>query len=89
MINSNNICENIIVWDGDTNKWQPPVGYLMLVQATTPTKNWKLTVDNTYALSDFIGDGDIGWTWDGVCLTTNQPQPSALASQPATDLPSV
>jgi hypothetical protein len=23
------IVENIILWDGDTNTWQPPEGYLM------------------------------------------------------------
>lgn len=90
MVNeSDNICENIVVWDGNSETWQPPLGYLMLVQATTPTKIWVLTVDNTYVLGDSIGDGDIGWTWDGTYLTTNQPQPSALAPQPITDLPSV
>jgi hypothetical protein len=25
----NNLVENIVVWDGDENTWQPPEGYLM------------------------------------------------------------
>jgi hypothetical protein len=41
MVNtSTNIVENIFVWNGDTNTWQPPANTLMLVQATTPAMVW-------------------------------------------------
>ena len=77
MVNSDNICDNICVWDGDPNTWTPPENYLMLVQATTPTKVWVLNEAKTeYVLTDSIGDGGIGFTWDGTYLTTNEPQPS-------------
>lgn len=69
------ICENVVVWDGDTDTWTPPAGYLMLVQATTPAKNWTWDV----ALDDWVlsvtGVGEIGFTWDGTYFTTDQPKP--------------
>lgn len=78
MVDKNsNICENICLWDGNPETWTPPANYLMLIQATTPTKIWGLNADKTdYILVDSIGDGDIGWTWDGTYLTTNLPKPA-------------
>jgi hypothetical protein len=70
---STNVCDNIVVWDGNPATWTPPSGYLMLVQNTTPAKNW---VWNTDAwILDVVGEGQIGFTWDGVYLITNEPQP--------------
>lgn len=85
MINQqNNVCENVCVWDGNTDTWTPPAGYLMLVQATTPAKVW-LLVDGVYELVEQMGVGSIGFTWDGSVLTTNEPQPAL--PQPALDQP--
>jgi hypothetical protein len=70
------ICENVVVWDGGTD-WTPPSGYTMLVQATTPAKNWVLNetvTPNVYQL-EVSGIGQIGYTWDGTYLTTNEAQP--------------
>lgn len=77
MVNvDNNVCENIVMWDGDPKTWQRPDGTLMLVQETTPAKNWQYDPDsNTYVLA-VTGYGQIGFTWDGTYLTTNIPQPS-------------
>jgi len=76
MVNSTNVVENICLWDGDTNTWQPPADTLMLVQVTTPALVWVLNTDN-YVLEQVMGAGQIGFTWDGTVLTTNQPKPPA------------
>jgi hypothetical protein len=91
MVNKDtNICDNVCLWDGNPETWTPPSTYLMLIQATTPTKIWGLNVDKTaFVLVDSINDGSIGWTWDGTYLITNDPQPSPPQPQPVTDLPTV
>ena len=79
-----NVITNIVVWNGDTNIWKPPTDATMLIQSTTPamvwdydpaTKNWELT--------EIIGLGNIGFTWDGTVLTTNEPKP-VVPVQPTT-----
>jgi hypothetical protein len=56
------------------------------VQATTPAIIWELNLDKTdYVLVEVMGIGDIGFTWDGTVLTTNQPKPEAPKSQPLTN----
>ena len=79
MINeSTNVVDNISVWDGNTNTWQPPANTLMLVQATTPALVWVLNADKTdYVLEEIVGQGGIGFTWNGSVVTTNQPKPPA------------
>ena len=77
MINEQtNICDNVCLWDGNPETWQPPAGYLMLVQATTPAKVWVLDAQKQWALTPEIGQGQIGFTWDGTYLVTNEPQPA-------------
>ncbi len=78
-----NVCDNICVWDGNTDTWTPPPGQLMLVQATTPAKVWNWT-GTEWVLQDQLGAGGVGFTWDGVALTTNEPMP-APPVQPAVD----
>lgn len=75
MVNQNtNIVENSINWDGNQDTWQPPVGYLLLVQSTTPAMIWAFDADkNDVVLTQVIGAGGIGFTWNGLVLTTNQP----------------
>ena len=71
-----NVCDNICVWDGNPDTWMPPADYLMLIQATTPTKIWQWDSANSeWILSDSIGNAEIGFTWDGTYLMTNQPMP--------------
>ena len=84
MVNeATNICDNVVVWDGNPATWTPPAGYLMLVQAVTPAKTWGWdTQTMTWVLVDDIGDGQIGFTWDGTYLITNEPQPT---KPPTTD----
>ena len=79
----NNVVTNILMWDGDVNTWQPPADAIMLVQATTPSMVW--LPDDTvtpaiYKLTEIIGFGSIGFTWDGTVLTTNQPEPTDLVA---------
>ena len=75
-----NIVTNNVVWDGDVNTWTPPADSIQLIQATTPAMVWELNADKTdYVLTEQVGAGDIGFTWDGTVLTTNQPKPSIPA----------
>lgn len=56
----------------------------MLVQAATPAKVWEYdSVAKTWSLGVQVGAGQIGFTWDGTYLTTNEPQP-VTPTQPAT-----
>ena len=84
MVNeTSNICENVVLWDGSTDTWTPPLGYLMLVQATTPAMNWEWDAQiNDYVLVEQMGQGQIGFTWNGSVLTTNEPKPAALIASP-------
>lgn len=76
LIIEQNVVINIVVWDGDTTQWTPPQGSVALPQATTPAMVWELVSGQAqYTLVEVVGVGDIGFTWDGSVLTTNQPQP--------------
>ena len=80
MIQSN-IVTNCVIWDGNTQTWQPPVDTTMLVQATTLAMVWLLNTDKTdYVLTEVIGAGDIGFTWNGTVLTTDKPKPNLLTT---------
>jgi hypothetical protein len=78
MINkSTNVVDNVCVWDGDTNTWQPPENTLMLIQEDTPAMVWALNTDKTdYVLTQATGSGQMGFIWNGTVLTNNQPKPS-------------
>jgi hypothetical protein len=81
MVNkSTNIVENRCLWDGNVNTWQPPNEYLMLDQETTPAIIWKSIIDDKiitdWVLTETLNFGDIGFTWNGTVLTTNQPKPT-------------
>jgi hypothetical protein len=84
MVNeSTNIVENICIWDGNTNTWTPPANTLMLIQSTTPAMIWVLGTDKTnYVLGEVVGKGQIGFTWNGTVVITNEPQPAPV-SQPS------
>jgi hypothetical protein len=88
LIIESNIVTNVCLWDGDTSKWTPPLGSIALVQATTPAMVWELDKTLTppsYVLVEKMGEGQIGFTWDGTVLTTNEVQPLAPpVNQPTT-----
>lgn len=79
--NATNICVNVVAWDGNPDSWTPPANMLMLVQSETPSKLWML-VNNEWALTEVMGEGQIGFTWDGIYLITPEPKPEPPA-QPA------
>ena len=80
---TSNICDNVVMWDGNPDTWTPPPSHLMLVQATTPAKLWELNPEKTaYVLQVQMGAGQINFTWDGTYLTTNEPEP-VVPTQPA------
>jgi hypothetical protein len=74
-----------VIWDGDTTQWTPPEGSIAIVQATTPALIWypvyvdKVVTD--FVLTQEIGAGQNGFTWDGSVLTTNEPKPK-IPDQP-------
>lgn len=87
MINeSTNVVDNICLWDGNLDTWQPPIDYLMLVQATTPALTWILNADKTdWELGQVMGAGAIGFTWNGAEVLTDQLKPAKPQPQPTTD----
>jgi hypothetical protein len=82
-----NVVTNSVIWDGDTQTWTPPADATMLVSDTTPAMIWEAVVVDgkitDYVLVEKIGAGNIGFTWDGSVLTTNQSQPT-IPVQPLT-----
>lgn len=84
MVNqTSNTCENVVLWDGNPDTWTPPAGFLMLPQATTPAMNWEWDAQaSDYVLVEQMGQGQIGFTWNGTVLTTNEPKPEALIASP-------
>jgi hypothetical protein len=88
LIVEKNVVTNCVLWNGDTTQWTPPVGSIALIQATTSAMVWQLDTTLTppsYVLVEQIGQGQIGFTWDGTVLTTNEPQPTPPT--PAQDQP--
>ena len=85
ILTATNVVDNICLWDGDTNTWQPPADTLMLIQATTPAMVWESVIVNNiitdYVLTEQMGAGSIGFTWDGTNCITNEPKPSPPTAQ--------
>ena len=87
LIIEQNIVTNVVVWNGDTSTWTPPQGSIALVQATTPAMIWELNADKTgYVLTEQVGAGAIGFTWDGTNCVTNQPKPTVPTQPVATGM---
>jgi hypothetical protein len=76
----NNVVTNDVVWDGNVNTWTPPANSIHLVVSTTPAMVWTPAIVDSkitdYVLTEEIGAGSIGFTWDGTVLTTNEPKPT-------------
>ena len=72
----NNICENIIVIT-EPSDWTVPDGFILLDHDTTQSKIWKFDKSaNDFIMVVQTGAGDIGDSWDGTYLITNQPKPT-------------
>lgn len=75
-----NVVTNIVVWNGDTTQWTPPAGSIALIQSTIPAIVWQSVIVEgkivDYVLGQEMGVANIGFTWDGTVLTTNQPKPT-------------
>lgn len=90
MINKQtNVCDNIVVWDGNTETWTPPEEYTMVLYSTTKAKTWHLNQDFTeWVLLESSGNCEIGFVFDGEYYITNQPQPTEIPDmkpQPVVD----
>jgi len=85
LIIESNVVTNEVVWDGDTNTWQPPAESIQVVDATTPAMVWQPVYETdpttkkpiliNWVLEEQLGAGAIGFTWNGSVLTTNEPKP--------------
>jgi hypothetical protein len=76
LIIEDNVVINTIVWNGDTATWTPPSNAIVLVQENIPSLIW--VFDNNifdYVLEEQMGNGSIGFTWNGSVLTTNELKP--------------
>ena len=86
-----NVVTNNVVWDGNTQTWTPPTDSIQLIQATTPAMVWEAVIVDgkitDYVLTEQIGAGSIGFTWDGTNCITNESKPSMLAQTPADGQP--
>ena len=90
MINkSTNVVENIVVWDGNLETWNPGDEFLLLKAEETPCTLWSWNNDQLQS-EEIIGAGGINDTWDG--NTVIKPQPPkpevvepAAAPTPLTD----
>ena len=79
-----NVCDNVILWDGNLDTWSPPNGYLLLVQSSTQAKNWVWNPTSEVWELVVDGFGGIGYTWDGTYLVTSEPEPP-MPVQPVVD----
>jgi hypothetical protein len=87
LIIESNVVSNIVLWDGDVNIWTPPADSIQLIQETTPAMVWmpvftdgKIT---DYVLTEVLGAGQIGFTWNGTTVNTTDPKPT-IPTQPVT-----
>jgi len=88
LIIQNNVVINVVLWDGNDQTWMPPNDSIQLIQSNIPALIWIPVITNNIAtdwvLEEVIGAGDIGFTWNGTILTTNEPKP-IIVSQPVTN----
>jgi hypothetical protein len=85
LIIESNVVTNNVVWDGNPSSWQPPAGSIQVVDATTPAMIWQAVYEINpttekeiivdFVLGEVLGAGEIGFTWNGSVLTTNEPKP--------------
>jgi hypothetical protein len=79
LIIESNVVTNNVIWDGNPDTWQPPAGSIQVVDATTPAMVWQpVLVDSKvtdWVFGEQLGAGNIGFTWNGSVLTTNEPKP--------------
>ena len=80
---STNICENIVVWDGNTETWSPPPGHIALPRDSVLAKNWFYDAD----LKDYVltvsGGGGISFIWDGTYLINPLEKPTMPPPYPS------
>ena len=77
---SNNIVENAVLWDGNTETWQPPSGYLTLELDSTISVEWEWSAEaNDWLPVDVVGAGAIGELWDGQKLISPKPEAPVVA----------
>jgi hypothetical protein len=86
LIIENNVVTNIVVWDGGSG-WQPPIDSIAIALDTTPSIIWQPNTDRTdWVLTEIMGQGQIGFTWNGSNVTTNAPKPPLpIPTEPLTN----
>jgi len=83
LIIENNTVSNVVFWDGNPGTWEPPKNAVTLIASETPALVWGVLPNSlTHTIVEKIGEGKIGFTWDGSVLKTNAPKPPDLKPQP-------
>ena len=73
------VCENICVWDGNTETWNPGQDYITIPVEGTNALVWSYEKSsNSFILVECDGGGKVGYTWNGTNLVTNVPKPTQL-----------
>jgi hypothetical protein len=61
-----NTVDNIILWDGNINIWQPPETHQAVFAEDKLTLLWVWNSDlNDYEQKEFVDSLDLGLKWDG------------------------
>ena len=94
LIIESGVVTNIVMWDGNTETWVPPANSIQIVKDTVTTKLWEpftQTVDGKtvidWHLIEVPAVAEVGYTWDGQYITTNEPKPTLPTPTPAQDSP--
>jgi hypothetical protein len=73
------VCENICVWDGNTETWNPGENYTAMPLESTTALVWEYEKSSkSFVLVERIGGGRVGYTWDGTKLITNATMPTQI-----------
>lgn len=85
---ANNLVVSTVMWDGNTETWQSPVGFYAVTEAGRDYFVWTLNEEGTdWVLAPqegFLGGNEIGALFDGQNFVTQEPKPAPVV-QPVSD----
>lgn len=91
LIIESGVVTNIVMWDGNPETWTPPTGSIQIIKDTVTTKLWESfpqTIDGKTVIDWELVEkpvvAEVGYTWDGQYLITNDPKPEVIEAQPIT-----
>jgi len=89
MVNkTTNVVENVVIWDGNLETWNPGNDYLLMKAEEQPCTVW-FWMDGKLQSQQVLGIAGIGDSWDGNNIIKPQPPeppPPQLLPEPAPSL---